>query len=113
MAAITIKYHQCGKRNCTCVTQGKLHGPFLWLISDDHTVKDRKNGRKDSKYLGKTADTAYLRLQRHIPYSLTKISSFSLKKGLEERIEETQESIQIFPQRHLSREIMQIETEYL
>ena len=32
---------------------------------------------------------------------------------LEERIEETQETIQIFPQRHLSREIMQIETEYL
>ncbi|MFX1513653.1 MAG: DUF6788 family protein [Promethearchaeota archaeon] len=113
MASIQIKYHQCGKRNCTCFTDGKLHGPFLWLNSADNTEVNERRERHGMLYLGRTADIAYQRLQHHIPYSLTKISRYDLEKGIEKSIQETEEFIEIFPQRSLSKEAIQIETNYL
>ena len=108
MVAITIKYHKCGSKDCSCYTEGKLHGPFLWLVSSDSTVKKGKKKKNNLKYLGRNAKAAYEMLQLHVPYQLTKISQCMLQEGLEKTIEETQEAIQILPQRSFSREVIHI-----
>ncbi len=51
MVSIIIKFQRCGKKNCKCLKQGKLHGPYFWAVS----YKGSQQGRIKYKwvYLGK------------------------------------------------------------
>jgi len=54
MVSIIIKFQRCGKKNCKCLKQGKLHGPYFWAVS----YKGSRQGRIKYKwvYLGKAID---------------------------------------------------------
>ncbi len=64
MPSIILKMQSCGKENCSCRREGRLHGPYFWLITyrkDETSPKPLKKstGRKGRyvwKYLGKRVD---------------------------------------------------------
>ncbi len=64
MPSIVLKLQSCGKENCSCRREGRLHGPYFWLVSykkDDRSVSNMRKtkgrrGRYVWKYLGKQVD---------------------------------------------------------
>lgn len=55
MPSIVLKLQSCGKETCSCRREGKLHGPYFWLV----TYKKGTNGQRGRyvwKYLGKRVD---------------------------------------------------------
>lgn len=55
MVCLTTKFQKCGKKSCHCV-DGKLHGPYWWLIIYQKKTKNQK-GKYYWIYLGKDGFT--------------------------------------------------------
>ncbi|MFX1513654.1 MAG: hypothetical protein ACFFCQ_13810 [Promethearchaeota archaeon] len=109
MTSIKIKYLRCGCKHCACLLEGKLHGPFAWLVSDYQTAK--KENKEEWRYLGRSTDAVYHNLQMLEPYNVRAMARQTLQKQLEAGIREIQKAIDIFPHRSISREVMQINAE--
>lgn len=60
MVSIIIKFQRCGKKNCKCIKEGKLHGPYFWAV----TYKGSQHGHAKYKwvYLGKAIETTVAKL---------------------------------------------------
>jgi len=80
MVSIIIKFQRCGKKNCKCIKEGKLHGPYFWAV----TYKGSQQGRAKYKwiYLGKAIEKTVAKLGVIYPEIDVKMTSEKLQSKL-------------------------------
>jgi len=80
MVSIIIKFQRCGKQNCKCSKEGKLHGPYFWAV----IYKGSRQGRSQYKwiYLGKAIEKSLEKLSTHFP----ELDVLTNHKKLQERL---------------------------
>ncbi|MFQ6123190.1 MAG: DUF6788 family protein [Candidatus Heimdallarchaeota archaeon] len=90
MVSIIIKFQRCGKKNCKCIKEGKLHGPYFWAVN----YRGSQNGRAKYKwiYLGKAIEKTIEKLGVVFPEIDIKITREKLQLKLN-KLQEKYKSI--------------------
>lgn len=85
MVSIIIKFQRCGKKNCKCIKEGKLHGPYFWAV----TYRGSQYGRAKYKwvYLGKAIEKTIEKLSIIFP----EIDAKKTREQLQSKLNKLQE----------------------